>query len=140
MMDDEMTERYRGRHDHDPDFARKADIAFAVDAGDVARTVILIDENGSAVAHAALRMLGGRLEVKRVIVAEGHRGAGLGKRIMAAVEGAARELGQSSLILQTGDRQPEAVALYESLGYRPIPVYEPYLAITNSLCFEKRLD
>ncbi|MEY2848489.1 MAG: hypothetical protein RI885_1154 [Actinomycetota bacterium] len=139
VMDDEMTERYRGRHDGDPDFPRKADVAFAVDAADVARTVLLVDENDIAVAHAALRMLRGRLEVKRVIVADGYRGAGLGRRIMAAAEGVARELGYDSIILQTGDRQPEAVALYQSIGYRPIPIYEPYVAITNSLCFEKRL-
>ncbi|WP_255359407.1 hypothetical protein [Frondihabitans sp. PAMC 28766] len=43
-------------------------------------------------------------------------------------------------MLQTGDRQPDAVRLYERFGYTPIPVYEPYVeAIPFSLCYEKRL-
>jgi GNAT superfamily N-acetyltransferase len=45
------------------------------------------------------------------------------------------------LILQTGDRQPDAVALYGSLGYRPIPIYQPYThAIPFSMCFGKVLE
>jgi GNAT superfamily N-acetyltransferase len=46
--------------------------------------------------------------------------------------------GARRLILQTGDRQPDAVALYERVGYTPIPIYEPYIeTIPNSFCFEK---
>jgi hypothetical protein len=32
------------------------------------------------------------------------------------------------------------VNLYESIGYRPIPIYPPYTdAIPFSMCFEKKL-
>ena len=138
-LDREMTERYTGRHDDDPDFAAKAAVAFAVDAPSVATTFLALDADGAAVGHAALRWLRGQLEVKRVIVLPQARGKGVARALMDAAERVARELGASALILQTGDRQPDAVALYERIGYRPIPIYEPYRAITNSLCFEKPL-
>ncbi|WP_235928892.1 GNAT family N-acetyltransferase [Marisediminicola senii] len=139
LMDREIVERYTGRHDDDPDFASKAAVAFALDPADVVAVVLGIDDAGEAVAHAALRRLAGRYEVKRVIVLPQARGAGVGRLMMAAIEEAARECGADSVILQTGDRQPDAVALYSRIGYRPIPVYEPYRAVTNSMCFEKQL-
>lgn len=138
-LDAEMTDRYAGRHDDDPDFADRARVAFGVDPATILETILIDDEEGETVAHAALRKLGNRFEAKRVIVAPGHRGSGLGRMLMAAVERAAFDRGATSVILQTGDRQPDAVAMYEKLGYRQIPIYEPYTAIENSLCFEKQL-
>ncbi|WP_150308870.1 GNAT family N-acetyltransferase [Planctomonas psychrotolerans] len=137
-MDAEMTERYAGRHDDDPDFPAKAARAFGVAADDVVATV-LMEEAGSAVAHLAVRRLGDRLEVKKVFVSPEARGRGLSRVLLSEAERIARENGAGSLVLQTGDRQPDAVALYESVGYRRIPIYEPYREIHNSLCFEKRL-
>jgi hypothetical protein len=53
----------------------------------------------------------------------------------------ARAGGAKRVILQTGDLQVEAVALYERTGYERIATYEPYVtAIPFSLCFEKRLQ
>lgn len=138
-MDAEMTARYAGRHDDDPDFPAKADAAFAVEPDDIAVVMLAIADDEEPVAHAALRRLGDRFEIKKVVVRPSHRGTGLGKRILASVEDAARDLGAASVLLQTGDRQPEAIAMYERVCYRRIPVFEPYLPITNSLCFEKSL-
>jgi hypothetical protein len=42
-------------------------------------------------------------------------------------------------VLQTGTLQLVAIALYERLGYVPIPVYGAYTAIPFALCFEKKL-
>lgn len=136
-LDSEMTDRYAGRHDGVPDFAERAKIAFAIDPSTILETIVIDDEEGETVAHAALRQLGDQFEAKRVIVAPGHRGSGLGRMLMAAVERAALDRGATSVILQTGDRQPDAVAMYEKLGYRRIPIYEPYTVIENSMCFEK---
>lgn len=139
-LDAEMQVRYTGRHDDDPDFAAKAAVAFAVDPQTVVATLLAMDDAGRVLGHAAVRTLDGRLEVKRVYVHPSARGRGIARVLMAAAEEVARDRGERSLILQTGDRQLDAVVLYESLGYRAIPVYAPYLPITNSLCFEKRLD
>jgi GNAT superfamily N-acetyltransferase len=135
-MDAELQPRYAGSVPDD-DAAR---VALAVDPSDIAATVLAVTEDGAAVGHAALRRLGPDYEVKRVIVDSSWRGRGLGRLLMAEIETVGREQGATRLILQTGDRQPDAVAMYRQLGYTPIPIYQPYVqAIPFSLCFEKSL-
>jgi len=140
-MDAEMNERYSDPDVvEDPAVTAARDAALRVDPEKVHVTVLVTDDVGRAVAHAALRDLRGEWEVKRVVVGSSERGRGLGRLLMAEVESVARAGGAARLILQTGDRQPEAVRLYEREGYRPIPTYEPYVeALPNSICFEKVL-
>lgn len=98
-----------------------------------------------AVATGSLRRLGGTAghpevihEVKRMFVRPTHRRRGLAADVLAAVERSARDRGIEVLRLQTGTRQPEAVALYEREGWTRIDPYPPYPA-ESSICFEKRL-
>lgn len=56
-------------------------------------------------------------EIKRVYVLPGNRGQGIARQIVATLESRAREAGIGRLLLETGVRQPEALALYEKLGY-----------------------
>jgi GNAT superfamily N-acetyltransferase len=115
--------------------------ALEVDPRDILVTLLAIEADGSPSAHAALRDLGGQWEVKRLFVDGKARGRGLGRRMMADLESLARARGAERLILQTGDRQPGAVTLYEGMGYQPIEIYEPYVAaFPFSLCFEKHLS
>ena len=115
--------------------------ALAIDPGDVLVTLLAIDADGTPLAHAALRDLGGEWEVKRLFVDSKARGRGLGRRIMSSLESRARDQGAKRVILQTGDRQPEAVALYGRTGYKRIEIYEPYVTtFTFSLCFERQLS
>jgi len=67
-------------------------------------------------------------EVKRMFVAPAARGRGVARALLAELEATARSLGYARLRLDTGDRQPEARALYEAAGYRAIPDYNdnPY--------------
>ena len=58
---------------------------------------------------------------------------------MGELERLGRERGAARLVLQTGNRQPEAIALYEKLGYRAIDIYPPYVRFPASRCFEKVL-
>ena len=57
-----------------------------------------------------------------------HRGSGIGRLLLAALEDEARALGAERVVLETGAAQHEAVGLYESNGYRPIPCYGAYAA------------
>ncbi|MDJ0714271.1 MAG: hypothetical protein QNJ54_08610 [Prochloraceae cyanobacterium] len=41
--------------------------------------------------------------------------------------------------LETGDRQPEALGLYASLGYKQIPNFGEYIGDPHSICMEKKL-
>nr|WP_116246727.1 GNAT family N-acetyltransferase [Nocardiopsis sp. FIRDI 009] len=57
-------------------------------------------------------------EFKRVWTSHRHRRRGLARRVMTALEEAARDLGYTRVVLFTGPSQPEALALYDRLGYR----------------------
>ena len=102
--------------------------------------LVVRDDEGSAVACGGIaRFDAERAELKRMYVVPAVRGRGLGRRVLVELEGAARRLGYAAVVLETGDRQPEALALYESSGYERIPCYPPYDSRALSLCFEKRL-
>jgi GNAT superfamily N-acetyltransferase len=162
-MDVEMSERY-GMASLSPDAARAVDEALTVDPTTIVATVLVISDGGTPVAHAALRphdpatqhgpdtenadthQAGPQhagpqheeWEIKRVVVREDARGHGIGRALMKELEAIAVDAGVSRLILQTGDRQPEAVRLYERSGFTAIPLFEPYAsAMPNSLCFAK---
>ncbi|SKC38693.1 GNAT family N-acetyltransferase [Okibacterium fritillariae] len=141
-MEAEMDERYGSSHGDEPVEVTEARMrALAVDPAGVVRTILAVDAGGTPIGHVGVRWLNGVLEVKRLIVTGGQRGQGLGRALMAAVEDVARAEDETHIILQTGTKQPEAVALYERIGYRAIPVYEPYReTMPWSLCYEKFLD
>ncbi len=61
-------------------------------------------------------------QVRRLWVDPASRGQGVARALMGAVEDAACDLGLTDLRLGTGDRQPEAVALYESTGWERVLV------------------
>jgi GNAT superfamily N-acetyltransferase len=81
-------------------------------------------EDGRAVAAGGLKRLEpGVAEIKRMYVTPDARGRGHARRLLAAIESAARELGYERVRLDTGASQPQARALYESAGYRAIEAY-----------------
>ncbi|NLS10762.1 GNAT family N-acetyltransferase [Nesterenkonia sp. MY13] len=103
----------------------------------VLTTVLVTDEQNRPVAQGLLRDLDGTPEVKRVYVVPEARGKGAASTLMDALEEAARATGAPRLILQTGDRQPDAEALYQKRGWQRIPIYWPYIAADYSRCYEK---
>ncbi|HYX86887.1 MAG TPA: GNAT family N-acetyltransferase [Gaiellales bacterium] len=81
-------------------------------------------EDGRAIACGGVRLLSpGVAEIKRMYVVPEARGRGLGRVLLAALEGAARGLGCSLVRLDTAAPLHEAAALYASAGYRSIPAY-----------------
>ncbi|MFN3667042.1 MAG: GNAT family N-acetyltransferase [Sediminibacterium sp.] len=79
------------------------------------------------------------VEVKRMYILPDHRSKGLATKVLTALEEWAKEEGFITAVLETGKRQPEAIALYQKNGYLIIPNYGQYIGIDNSVCFEKRL-
>ena len=77
------------------------------------------------------------VEVKRMFVPTEHRGRGIAKDILKELESWAVELSFKRCILETGLKQPEAIALYTKSGYISIPNYGRYQGMYNSVCFEK---
>ncbi|MFI1939465.1 GNAT family N-acetyltransferase [Streptomyces purpureus] len=81
----------------------------------------------------------GDAELKRMFVIPEARGVGLARRILAALEADARAAGRTRMVLETGDQQPEAIALYTSSGYVPCTKFGLYRNYPNSRCFAKPL-
>ena len=111
-------------------------------ATDVGVVLLARDAEGTAIGCGALRELGrGVAELKRMYVVPEARGRGVSRLLLAALEAAAVERGWTTLRLETGTRQPEAIGLYESAGYRPIPAFGAYVAATDpfAVFFERVL-
>jgi GNAT superfamily N-acetyltransferase len=78
-------------------------------------------------------------EVKRMYVAPRARGRALARAMLAHLEDTAREAGAEVMVLETGLRQPEAIALYESSGYLPIAGFGYYKDAPLSRCLARSL-
>jgi putative acetyltransferase len=79
------------------------------------------------------------MEVKRMYVLPERRGEGIASTVLGALEEWARDLKYRKCILETGKKQPEAIALYKKSGYLVIPNFGQYEHVENSICFEKIL-
>jgi GNAT superfamily N-acetyltransferase len=139
-MDAEISPRYSDRFaGRDAEEAARMAASFAIRPEDIASTFILTVD-GVPAAHAALRALGDEWELKRLVTLTAYRGRGLSQALIAAVEADVLARGGTRLILQTGDRQPEAVSLYLKLGFERIPTFEPYTIFVGSQCFARELS
>jgi putative acetyltransferase len=78
-------------------------------------------------------------EIKRMYIAPGMRGRKLGRMVLSALEEHARADRLPCLRLETGTKQPVAIALYRSAGYREIPPFGDYKPDPLSIFMEKRL-
>jgi GNAT superfamily N-acetyltransferase len=107
---------------------------------DTLRYAVVAYVAGEAVGCGALKPFGAdAMEVKRMYSSPTFRGRGVATRVLTELETWAAELAYAKCVLETGRRQPEAIALYEKLGYRRIPNYGQYAEVENSLCFAKAL-
>jgi putative acetyltransferase len=100
---------------------------------------------GVAVGCAGVALFPDLAEVKRMYVRPAARGRGAARALLARLEAEALDAGFTVLRLETGDRQPEAVRLYELAGFRPCPAFGDYAAmaparIATSLFYEKNLS
>ncbi|MFF4094678.1 GNAT family N-acetyltransferase [Streptomyces sp. NPDC001834] len=109
--------------------------------------LLVYDEQGRPVATGGWRSqerndegyADGDAELKRMFVIPEGRGQGLARRILAALEADARAAGRTRMVLETGDKQPEAIALYASSGYTPCEKFGYYRMHDSSLCMAKPL-
>lgn len=105
---------------------------------DTIRHALVAYVGDQAVGCGALRPYEtGTVEVKRMFVPPEMRGQGIASKVLSGLESWAVELGFKRCILETGHKQPEAIALYRKNGYRSIPNYGQYQSVENSVCFEK---
>jgi putative acetyltransferase len=79
------------------------------------------------------------VEIKRMFVRPEFRGQQIAQAVLAELEDWAREIGSTICVLETGQKQPEAIRLYQRSGYAPIPNYGQYIGIENSVCLQKQI-
>ena len=97
------------------------------------------DVDGAAVGCAALVNKQHYGEVKRMFVDERKRGLGTGRKLLEHLVMFARMSGLSVLRLETGIHQPEAIGLYERLGFARRAPFGEYRDDPLSLFMEMRL-
>ncbi|MBW0117253.1 GNAT family N-acetyltransferase [Pseudonocardia abyssalis] len=104
--------------------------------------------DGSAVASGGWRardagedpeLRDGDAELKRMYVSAEHRGRGYARAVLAELERTAAAAGRVRTVLETGTKQPEALALYAREGYEPMPNFGIYRCEPDSRCFAKPL-
>lgn len=103
--------------------------------------VIVGYENETAAGCGAFREYSPEcVEIKRMFVHPDYRKRGIASQILNELERWAADLNYTQTILETGKNQPEAIALYQKLGYTITPNYPPYENMENSVCMKKTVS
>ncbi|MEO0312619.1 MAG: putative N-acetyltransferase YsnE [Bacteroidota bacterium] len=96
--------------------------------------------SGEAVGCGAFKEFGDDVvEIKRMFVKSEWRGRAIAQEILLELIKWAAELGYKKCVLETGDKMPEAIRLYERNGFERIANYGPYVNETCSFCFGRSL-
>jgi putative acetyltransferase len=102
--------------------------------------VVVAYENNKPVSCGAIKEYSpDTTEVKRMYTLPEFRGKGIATKVLIGLEKWANELSYGKCILETGKKQPEAIALYKKNGYKLIPNFGQYAGVDNSVCFEKEI-
>ena len=103
--------------------------------------VVLAFENEQVVGCGAIKEYDAEtMEVKRMFVPLEKRGKGIASSVLKELEHWAKELGYQTCVLETGRKQPEAIAVYKKNNYRIIQNYGQYAIVESSVCFEKHIS
>jgi putative acetyltransferase len=107
---------------------------------DALKNVVVYFDNGTPIGCGAFKPYDDyTVEIKRMFVQPAHRGKRIAANILTELEHWAAQLNYTACILETGKKQPEAIALYQRSGYTIIPNYRQYLGVENSVCMRKEL-
>jgi GNAT superfamily N-acetyltransferase len=129
-LDKDLWQRY-------PDVQEDYDVLDKVKGID---TVVVAYADEEPVGCACFRKFDAdTVEVKRMFVYPQHRGQGIAYKVLNELEMWAKESGYTRAVLETGIRQPEAIALYRKAGFNLMEKYAPYEGMENSVCMQKPL-
>lgn len=97
-------------------------------------------DDGRAAGCGGVMIVGSEYaEIKRMYVRPAFRGRGVGRLMLEHLVGHARAQGLGVVRLETGIHQREAIALYESGGFRRIGPFGPYTDDPLSRYYEKAM-
>ncbi|SKB31408.1 GNAT family N-acetyltransferase [Daejeonella lutea] len=108
---------------------------------DKIKHVVVAYEDDIPVGCGAIKELTSEaMEVKRMYTIPASRGKGAASMVLSELERWSAELNYKTCRLETGKKQPEAIALYLKQNYKIIPNYGQYAGVENSVCFEKSIQ
>lgn len=103
-------------------------------------TVVLAYENDVAIGCGCFKPFDETsVEIKRMFVKEIKRGTGVASFIIHELETWAKELGYKQVVLETGNKQYEAISFYKREGYTITENYGKYIGMPSSICMKKIL-
>lgn len=105
----------------------------------IKHAVVIYDDDKPIACGAIREFSPSAVEVKRMYTIPVYRGKGIATQVLNELEKWAGELNYEKCVLETGNRQPDAIHLYTREGYKRIPNYGKYINVENSVCFEKEL-
>ena len=107
---------------------------------DQIKFAVVACENNQPVGCGAIREYDpDTMEIKRMYTSPACRGKGIATKVLTELERWAAERAFKKCLLETGKKQPEAIALYKKNGYHLVPNYGQYAGMENSVCFEKEV-
>lgn len=121
-----------------------AESHYGIDIAALSATNVLFavarDEEGRAVACAAIVLETGYGELKRMFTVPGFRGRGIAGRLLNFLEAEACVRGCRRFALETGYLQTEAIAMYERFGYVRCGPFGNYPDDPNSVFMSKNVS
>lgn len=104
------------------------------------RDVLLLYDESTPFACGGFKEYAPKVvELKRVYVNKAYRGNGYSTYIVRKLIDRAREKGYETMILETGQKQIEAISLYKKVGFEIMENYGQYRGDSNSICMNIRL-
>jgi GNAT superfamily N-acetyltransferase len=117
---------------------------FTLDAHEVLAgrgAIFVLYEGGEPVGCSAIRRIDvDTAELKRMYVVPEARGRGVAAKLLHVTIDEARKLAVRRMVLETGERQPEAIALAEKFGFARIERFGGYVDSPLSVCMGRDLD
>lgn len=103
--------------------------------------VVLLYHDNQAIGCGCLRPFenDSTIELKRMFIRKEYRGKGLSKEIVKELLVWSKELMYKTVLLETGIKQPEAIGLYENMGFHRIEPYGEYIGNNESICMKKAI-
>lgn len=130
LLDEDLRVRDGAEHAFYAQFNKVATLKHAV---------VAYRDNEPVGCGAFKEFTGELVEIKRMFVQPAQRRQGVAQALLAELEQWALELQYTGCVLETGKNQPEAIRLYQKIGYAIIPNYGQYVGIENSVCMQKEL-
>jgi putative acetyltransferase len=131
LLDKDLRERY---HDLQNEYDQH-NVIINVD------TVVIAYSDGQPAGCGCFKQFNpSTVEMKRMYVKPEFRRQGISSSVLTELEKWATELGYRDSVLETGDKQEEALGMYKKLGYVIIPNFPPYEEMSTSICLHKSLN